>query len=175
LPPGRTARIGNRGLATSFYSDRNEDLALDLVKILSETSQTIPDFLQSYVPEDAADLRFEEDSEAEEVNNIDPNSENVEIYKANVPAVPRCLPGMLPGMAARLAATASAQQTTPTAAAPVERAAVLDPIDTNVPRASAESKGKGKEIASPTVHVTAPSVVDVNTTVANDDDDDDGW
>jgi len=28
---GRTARIGNEGLATSFYNDRNEDIAVRLL------------------------------------------------------------------------------------------------------------------------------------------------
>ena len=36
---GRTARIGNMGQATSFYNDRNEDLAPALVNILLETGQ----------------------------------------------------------------------------------------------------------------------------------------
>ncbi|KAF2000693.1 DEAD-domain-containing protein [Amniculicola lignicola CBS 123094] len=48
---GRTARIGNEGKATSFYNDRNEDIAEDLVKILVESKQEIPDFLQEKVPE----------------------------------------------------------------------------------------------------------------------------
>ena len=33
---GRTGRIGNQGLATSFYNDRDEDLAQALVNILVE-------------------------------------------------------------------------------------------------------------------------------------------
>lgn len=48
---GRTARIGNRGMATSFYNDRNEDIAEDLAKILIESKQMVPDFLQDKVPE----------------------------------------------------------------------------------------------------------------------------
>ncbi|KAI5779122.1 P-loop containing nucleoside triphosphate hydrolase protein [Geopyxis carbonaria] len=48
---GRTARIGNHGLATTFYNSNNEDIAPDLVKILLECKQIVPDFLQSYVPE----------------------------------------------------------------------------------------------------------------------------
>lgn len=49
---GRTARIGNAGLATSFYSDRNEEIAADLVKILLETDQQVPDFLEAHIPPD---------------------------------------------------------------------------------------------------------------------------
>lgn len=69
---GRTGRIGNMGLATSFYNDRDEDLAPSLVKTLLETRQTIPDFLESHIPEgftadgltgDLAKLKFEADSD----------------------------------------------------------------------------------------------------------------
>ena len=62
---GRTARIGNEGLATSFYNDRNEDIAESLVKILLETKQEIPDFLSSYVPEDPTKLEFDDDTDNE--------------------------------------------------------------------------------------------------------------
>lgn len=51
---GRTARIGHRGLATSFYTDRNADLAPELAKLLHENEQEIPDFLFEYNPENAA-------------------------------------------------------------------------------------------------------------------------
>lgn len=61
---GRTARIGNRGLATSFYNDRNSDIGSDLVKILLESSQEVPDFLESFKPD--GDLEWTEDqSDAE--------------------------------------------------------------------------------------------------------------
>jgi ATP-dependent RNA helicase DDX3X len=58
---GRTARIGNVGLATSFYNDNDEDLAADLVKLLMENDQEIPPFLEPYKPSDA-NLTFEDDS-----------------------------------------------------------------------------------------------------------------
>ncbi|PQE03534.1 hypothetical protein CJF31_00012079 [Rutstroemia sp. NJR-2017a BVV2] len=48
---GRTGRIGNMGLATSFYNDRDSDLAETLVKVLLENGQQIPDFLQEHIPE----------------------------------------------------------------------------------------------------------------------------
>ena len=67
---GRTARIGNVGLATSFYNDKNEDIAEALVRILLETDQEIPDFLQTYKPEDTENLQFDDDTdnEGEEAN-----------------------------------------------------------------------------------------------------------
>lgn len=44
---GRTGRVGNRGKATSFY-DENRDgpLASNLVRILRQANQTIPDWLE---------------------------------------------------------------------------------------------------------------------------------
>ncbi|KAA8895984.1 P-loop containing nucleoside triphosphate hydrolase protein [Sphaerosporella brunnea] len=68
---GRTARIGNHGLATSFFNDSNSDIAPELVKILLETDQEIPQFLEQYKPE--GELTFEEpDSDAE--NNAAPDA-----------------------------------------------------------------------------------------------------
>ena len=65
---GRTARIGNIGRATSFYNDRNEDIAEPLTKILLESKQVIPDFLQAYVPGDVENIDFGDntDNEGEE-------------------------------------------------------------------------------------------------------------
>lgn len=63
---GRTARIGNDGLATSFYNERNEDIAEDLVKILVESKQEVPEFLDQYKPENAEAIDFDDDSEAED-------------------------------------------------------------------------------------------------------------
>lgn len=45
---GRTGRVGNLGKATSFYdSDANGALAQPLVKILAESQQEVPDWLES--------------------------------------------------------------------------------------------------------------------------------
>lgn len=63
---GRTARIGNDGLATSFFNDRNDDIAEDLVKILLESKQDIPEFLQQYKPADEEAIDFDDDSDAED-------------------------------------------------------------------------------------------------------------
>ncbi|EZF35861.1 ATP-dependent RNA helicase [Trichophyton mentagrophytes] len=65
---GRTARIGNPGLATSFYNDKNSDIASDLVKILVESKQVIPDFLQNEVPSDGV-LDFNDDTDDEARND----------------------------------------------------------------------------------------------------------
>lgn len=46
---GRTARVGNSGLATSFFNSRNMPVARDLTKVLQECHQEIPEFLQPYV------------------------------------------------------------------------------------------------------------------------------
>src|SRR5947207_4059402 len=58
---GRTARIGNAGLATSFFNDRNEDIADDLVKVLVETKQQVPDFLENRIPASDA-IHWDDDS-----------------------------------------------------------------------------------------------------------------
>ncbi|EHK97387.1 putative ATP-dependent RNA helicase ded1 [Glarea lozoyensis 74030] len=69
---GRTGRIGNHGLATSFYNERDSDLGEMLVKTLLETNQEIPDFLTDLIPEgfvpgqgDVSTLKFEMDSDDE--------------------------------------------------------------------------------------------------------------
>ena len=58
---GRTARIGNIGLATSFYNNKNGDIAEALAKLLMKTYQNMLDFLRSYKPEDEEELRFDVD------------------------------------------------------------------------------------------------------------------
>ncbi|KAI1125782.1 P-loop containing nucleoside triphosphate hydrolase protein [Nemania abortiva] len=65
---GRTGRIGHRGLATSFYTERDEPMAKQLTMILMETGQTIPDFLEPYKPEetDVSKLKFEYDTDEED-------------------------------------------------------------------------------------------------------------
>lgn len=65
---GRTARIGNVGLATSFYNERNEDIGAALVRILLETNQNVPDFLDAYKPEDETKLDFDDDTDNEGEN-----------------------------------------------------------------------------------------------------------
>ncbi|OJD19505.1 hypothetical protein AJ78_00574 [Emergomyces pasteurianus Ep9510] len=71
---GRTARIGNEGLATSFYNhDRNSDISADLVKILMECKQPVPDFLESEKP-DGDDVYFNDDTDDEGDDNDEGNA-----------------------------------------------------------------------------------------------------
>ncbi|OKL62814.1 hypothetical protein UA08_01877 [Talaromyces atroroseus] len=63
---GRTARIGNEGFATSFYNnEKNTEIARDLVMVLMETDQDIPDFLQELKPEGKPVFDDDTDGEAE--------------------------------------------------------------------------------------------------------------
>jgi len=43
---GRTGRMGNLGLATSFFNEKNKNLVRDLVEIIIETKQEMPTFLE---------------------------------------------------------------------------------------------------------------------------------
>jgi len=45
---GRTGRMGNTGLATSFFNENNRNLVRDLMELLTETKQTVPEWLESY-------------------------------------------------------------------------------------------------------------------------------
>ncbi|XP_062390249.1 DEAD-box helicase 3 X-linked a isoform X6 [Sardina pilchardus] len=44
---GRTGRVGNLGLATSFYNDKNSNITKDLLDILVESKQEVPSWLES--------------------------------------------------------------------------------------------------------------------------------
>ena len=68
--PGRTARIGNEGLATSLYNhDRDVDFAPGLVKILTECNQEIPDFLEDQKPAEGQALFDDDDTDNEGEEN----------------------------------------------------------------------------------------------------------
>ncbi|KAL7929584.1 P-loop containing nucleoside triphosphate hydrolase protein [Trichoderma chlorosporum] len=63
---GRTGRIGHRGVASSFYTDRDDAIASVLTRTLLETNQEIPEFLRAYVPDNYADgtkVKFETESD----------------------------------------------------------------------------------------------------------------
>ncbi|KAH7053866.1 DEAD/DEAH box RNA helicase [Linnemannia elongata] len=62
---GRTARAGNPGLATTFYTDNNNFIAPQLVKLLVECQQVVPDFLQVIMDESTTyeDVDFVEEDE----------------------------------------------------------------------------------------------------------------
>ncbi|PHH50852.1 ATP-dependent RNA helicase ded1 [Ceratocystis fimbriata CBS 114723] len=49
--PGRTGRIGHRGVASSLFTDRDTDIAPKLARLLLETDQEVPDFLMTYLPD----------------------------------------------------------------------------------------------------------------------------
>lgn len=67
---GRTARIGNEGKSMSFYNDRNDDLAEDLVKILVESKQTVPEFLEQFMPADPAAIDWHDGTDDESDGGI---------------------------------------------------------------------------------------------------------
>ena len=46
---GLTARAGNKGLATAFFTDKDAGLARPLRRILSEEVQEVPDFLYKFI------------------------------------------------------------------------------------------------------------------------------
>ncbi|KAJ5288649.1 hypothetical protein N7478_001679 [Penicillium angulare] len=70
---GRTARIGNEGIATSFYNDRDEEIASNLVKVLLECNQKIPDFLEGYRPSEG-DLTFDDDTDKDDDSDNEENA-----------------------------------------------------------------------------------------------------
>jgi len=39
--------VGNLGLATSFYNDRNRNVCRDLLQILAESKQEVPSWLET--------------------------------------------------------------------------------------------------------------------------------
>lgn len=43
---GRTGRVGNLGLATSFFNDRNRNICGDLLSLLVEAKQEVPSWLE---------------------------------------------------------------------------------------------------------------------------------
>jgi len=45
---GRTGRMGNIGVATSFFNEKNRNLVRDLVELIAETKQEMPMWLESF-------------------------------------------------------------------------------------------------------------------------------
>jgi ATP-dependent RNA helicase DDX3X len=43
---GRTGRVGNIGLATSFFNDKNRNITHELAELIVETNQELPDWLE---------------------------------------------------------------------------------------------------------------------------------
>ena len=67
---GRTARIGNEGKATSFYNDRNQDIGEDLVKIILESKQEVPDFLKQFKPDDPDTIEWRDGTDDESDDDL---------------------------------------------------------------------------------------------------------
>lgn len=67
LSTGRTGRIGNRGLATSFFTERDEDMGSVLARTLIECGQEVPEFLQHHVEGmNKNTVKFETESDFDE-------------------------------------------------------------------------------------------------------------
>lgn len=86
---GRTGRLGNEGLATSFYNEKDEPLAPFLAKILVENKQPVPDFLEDFKPPENEPLDFDDDSGDEENVNVgtaaDANGSNGDAWGSAAP------------------------------------------------------------------------------------------
>ena len=74
---GRTGRIGNVGQATSFYNDRNSDIADDLAKFLLECDHELPDFLKDYAPPDGVIKWEDADDRTVPLDEADPSDPNL--------------------------------------------------------------------------------------------------
>ncbi|XP_076339788.1 putative ATP-dependent RNA helicase Pl10 [Tachypleus tridentatus] len=48
---GRTGRVGNLGLATSFFNEKNRNISLDLMELITEAKQDCPDWLAALAKE----------------------------------------------------------------------------------------------------------------------------
>jgi len=48
---GRTGRAGNKGVATSFFNNGNRGICKDLIKVLEDTHQDVPDWLSKIASE----------------------------------------------------------------------------------------------------------------------------
>lgn len=57
---GRTGRVGNLGLATSFYNDKNRNICCDLLGLLVETRQEVPSWLESMAYEIKQQTRYKQ-------------------------------------------------------------------------------------------------------------------
>ncbi|PSK34876.1 ATP-dependent RNA helicase DED1 [Elsinoe australis] len=62
---GRTGRIGHVGKAISFYNGGDEAMGQDLVNVLMETEQEVPDFLSDLKPE-GGQVVFQDDTDDED-------------------------------------------------------------------------------------------------------------
>ena len=70
--PGRTGRIGNRGLATAFFNDRNSDMGTAIVEQLIEMKQHVPYVLEEYRSQPDYDAQDGGDGGRQEQDLMDP-------------------------------------------------------------------------------------------------------
>lgn len=62
---GRTGRMGFDGQAISLFNDGDAAIAEDLVKVLMECDQQVPDFLEQYKPAEGEELTWDDDKSIE--------------------------------------------------------------------------------------------------------------
>jgi ATP-dependent RNA helicase DDX3X len=190
---GRTGRIGNLGIATSFYNERDEDLAEELVKTLLETGQEVPDFLLEHVPEGGADAKlvfaadsdFEDEGEVEVAGATEEATNNVrDVQAGSGSADPAPAPATSGWGASTHDAVASGwgapTSNVPALAIPVAAAPVASGWNTAVPVPPTASGWGAPPPASfgwgaptsipPVFHVIAPVVEPAAPVVASD-----GW
>ena len=74
---GRTGRVGNLGLATSFFNDRNRNICNDLLELLSETKQEIPSWLEGMAYEIKQHMRMKQQAK----RSVNKNNENTVVLK----------------------------------------------------------------------------------------------
>ena len=86
---GRTARIGNEGLATSFFNESNSDIADDLITVLEECNQKVQYYMRLCGDDEGGDAKLE------------PNAEAVNLY-AEVPEVASDAPTEVAGAQAEM-------------------------------------------------------------------------
>ncbi|KAG9738748.1 hypothetical protein KCU90_g13271, partial [Aureobasidium melanogenum] len=110
---GRTGRIGHTGHATSFYNERNEDLAPALVNILLETEQPVPDFLEQFKPEngqpDFTEDATDDEEEAEPGYVIAPGAGSSSEAPADAWGTTGATPAAADAWGAEAAATTTAE------------------------------------------------------------------
>lgn len=64
---GRTGRVGNLGLATSFFNDRNKNICSDLLELLAETKQEVPSWLEGMAYDIKQHLRMKQQTKRYEL------------------------------------------------------------------------------------------------------------
>lgn len=81
IDKGRTARIGNEGLATSFYNEGDSGIAPDLVKVMLECRQIVPDFLSGYKPSDNKITFDDDNTDSEGTEGTDSRNKNASAWE----------------------------------------------------------------------------------------------